>query len=96
VEIHVNAPNAVARHKKYASPKQADFQVIVFTFIPVHHLAPSDSKAPLSSLIAVGISSKFSADIAHRACFWAFMTASSSTTTFARVVAAGGAAEYAG
>ena len=46
-----------------------------------HHVAPKVANAPLNSLIAVGTSSKFSAEIAQRACFWAFIIASSSTTT---------------
>lgn len=40
--------------------------------------APSILNAPSNSLTAVGTSSKFRADIAHRACFWAFIIASSS------------------
>lgn len=44
------------------------------------YLAPKDVKAPLSSLTAVLTSSKFSAEIAQRACFCAFDMASSSTT----------------
>lgn len=44
------------------------------------YLAPKDAKAPLNSLTAVLTSSKFSAEIAQRACFCAFNIASSSTT----------------
>ena len=61
-------------------------------FLGLHQLAPSVSRAPLSSLIAVGTSSKFSADMAHRACFCAFMTACSSTTTSAAGAGAGAGA----
>ena len=43
------------------------------------HRTPSDSKAARSSPTAVLTSSKFKADIAHRACFWAAAMASSST-----------------
>lgn len=41
-------------------------------------------------MIAVGTSSKFNALIAHRACFCAFIMASSSTTTFGLGKACGG------
>lgn len=46
--------------------------------ITVSYSAPNVLKAALSSFTAVGTSSKFSAEIAHRACFCASMIASSS------------------
>src|SRR2546421_9629945 len=76
--------------------RQMLLSVVVILAFSSYHLAPSASRAPLSSLIAVGTSSKFSADIAHLACFCAFITASSSTTMLGMGVGAGGAGEYAG
>jgi len=45
-----------------------------------HHLAPKVSNAPCNSFTAVDTSSKFRAEIAHLACFWALRMASSSAT----------------
>lgn len=52
--------------------------------------APSDSKAPLNSLIAVLTSSKFKAEMAQRACFCALAKASSSATKWEAVDRCGG------
>jgi len=45
----------------------------------LNYVAPSCSKAFRSSLTAVPTSSKFKADMAHFACFWAAAIAASST-----------------
>jgi hypothetical protein len=45
------------------------------------YAAPNVFNASLNSLIAVLVSSKFSAEIAHLACFCAWAIASSSTST---------------
>ena len=51
---------------------------IIPSFNNSFHFAPSESRAPLNSFTAVFTSSKFRADIAHLACFWALRIASSS------------------
>ena len=63
----------------YVTYSSARLTTEICTFnVLKNYLAPKDCKAILSSLTAVGTSSKFNAEIAHLACFCADMMASSS------------------
>jgi hypothetical protein len=80
--------------KKLPIPRIISFCIllqVVTTACPTY-AAPRLSSAPLNSLTAVGTSSKLSAEMAHRACFCAFIIASSSATMLVCCCGGGGGA----